>query len=114
MGIQHRNIWFWPTKNSTNSIGSIKICVLASLKKLPASFQNILISQQIVKIGRNIGADFSKLAQDFPEIILPQKHKKSYKGTIELGQLAFKKNVVPNGKASLAGIVAATLQKHLS
>ena len=84
------------------------------LKKLPASFQNILLSQQIVKIGRNIGADFSKLARDFPEIILPPKHKKTYKGTIELGQVAFKKNVVPNGKASLAAIVAATLQKHLS
>jgi hypothetical protein len=50
-----------------------------------------LISQQIIKIGRNIGADLSKLARDFPEILLPQKHKKSYKGTIELGQLAFKK-----------------------
>jgi len=33
---------------------------------------------------------------------------------IELGRLAFKKNVVPNGKASLAKIVAATLQKYLS
>ena len=42
------------------------------------------------------------------------KAKKIYKGTIELGWLAFKKNVVPNGKASLAAIVAATLQKYLS
>ena len=93
---------------------SVYLLHVYSLKKLPAFFQNILLSQQIVKLGRNIGADFSKLARDFPEIIPPTKHKKIYKGTIELGQLAFKKNVVPNGKASLAAIVAATLQKYLS
>ena len=93
---------------------SVYLLHVYSLKKLPASFQNILLSQQIVKLGRNIGADFSKLVRDFPEIVLPPKHRKTYKGTIELGQLAFKKNVVPNGKASLAEIVAATLQKYLS
>jgi len=93
---------------------SVYLLCVYSLKKLPASFQTLLTSQQIIKIGRSVGADFSKLARDFPEIILPQKHKKLYKGTIELGKLAFKKNVVPNGKASLAAIVAATLQKHLS
>jgi len=84
------------------------------LKKLPSSFQTLLLSQQIIKIGRNIGADFAKLARDFPGIMLLSKHKKSYHGVIELGRLAFKKNVVPNGKASLAKIVAATLQKYLS
>ncbi|PPQ83062.1 hypothetical protein CVT25_005220 [Psilocybe cyanescens] len=93
---------------------SVYLLRVYSLKKLPASFQTLLTSQQIIKIGRNIGADFSKLARDFSEIILPQKHKKSYQSVIELGQLAFKKNVVLNGKASLAAIVAATLQQHLS
>ena len=93
---------------------SVYLLHVYSLKKLPASFQTLLTSQQIIKIGRSIGADFLKLARDFPEIILPQKPKNIYKGTIELGKLAFKKNVVPNGKAPLAEIVAATLQKYLS
>lgn len=93
---------------------SVYLLRVYSLKKLPASFQTLLMSEQIIKIGRNIGADFSKIARDFPEIVLPPKHKKSYQGVIELGKLAFKKNAIPNGKASLAVIVASTLQRHLS
>ena len=85
-----------------------------ALKKLPASFQTLLKSQQIIKVGRNVGADSLKPARDFPDIILPQKNKKPYLGIIELGNLASKKNVVSNGKASLATIVAATLWWHLS
>ena len=45
---------------------------------------------------------------------MPKKNKSSYAGVIELGKLVAKKNVIPNGKASLASIVAATLQHYLS
>jgi hypothetical protein len=84
------------------------------LQKLPHSLETIIQSQQIVKIGRNIGADFAKLARDFPDLKLPQKQGKSYVGVVELGKLAAQKNVVPNGRASLAAITAATLQQYLS
>jgi len=117
MGIQHRNIWFWPTKNSINSIGPTKICLLALhlfIKEVACFFSDPFDISANYKNWEKCWSRFSKLSRDFLEIILPQKHKKLYKGTIELGQLAFKKNVVPNGKASLAAIVAATLQKHLS
>ena len=93
---------------------SVYLLHVYGFKRLPASFQTLLKSQQIIKIGRNVGADFLELARDFPDIILPQKNKKSYLGVIELGKLAFKKNVVSNGKASLATIIAETLQRHLS
>lgn len=78
------------------------------------SLEGILCSSQIVKIGRNIGADFAKISRDFPQCKLPEKQRNKYLSTIELGTLAAKKNVVPNAQASLASIVAATLQQYLS
>ena len=45
---------------------------------------------------------------------MPEKKGKLYLSTIELGRLAAKKKVVPNGQASLASIVAASLQHYLS
>lgn len=84
------------------------------LQKLPHSLETIIQSQQIVKIGHNIGADFAKLARDFPNLKLPQNQGKSYVGVVELGKPAAQKNAVPNAKASLAAITAATLQQYLS
>lgn len=84
------------------------------LRNLPVSLQGILCSPQIKKVGRNIGADLAKLSRDFPDCKLPEKKGKSYLSTIELGRLAAKKKVVPNGQASLASIVAASLQHYLS
>ena len=65
-------------------------------------------------MGRNIGAGLVKLSQDFPDHKLPEKKGKSYLSTTKLGRLAAKKKVVPNGQASLASIVAASLQHYLS
>ena len=56
--------------------------------------------------------------QNFHEIFLTvnclKKKGKSYLSTIELGRLAAKKKVVPNGQTSLTSIVAAILQHYLS
>ena len=60
-------------------------------KPLPHSLETIIQSQQIVKIGCNIGADFAKLARDFPGLKLPQKQGKLYVGVVELGKLAAQK-----------------------
>jgi hypothetical protein len=70
---------------------SVYLLCVYSLKKLPASFQTLLTSQQIIKIGRSVGADFSKLARDFPEIILPQKHKNHIKESLSWGSWPLKK-----------------------
>jgi hypothetical protein len=70
---------------------SVYLLHVFALKRLPASLQALIESLQIIKIGRNVDADFLKLVRDFPDIALPQKHKKSYLGVIELGKLAFKK-----------------------
>ncbi len=106
-----------PQKSALVQIALPKIVYLFqvyALQKLPHSLETIIQSQQIVKIGQNIAADFAKLAQDFPGLKLPQKQGKFYFGTIELGKLAVQKNIVSNGNASLAAITAATLQKYLS
>ena len=84
------------------------------LKALPKSLKTILTSPQIVKIGRNVGADFAKLARDFPDFKLPEKSRKGIVGVVELGAFAKAKNVVRYGNASLATITAATLGLNLS
>ncbi len=84
------------------------------LENLPKALEIILGNTRIVKIGRNIGADFAKLAHDFPNIKLPPKIHRRYDGTIELGVLAKKKGVVPKATASLQAITAAALHYHLS
>lgn len=81
------------------------------LKKLPGALQTILLSTQVLKIGRNVGGDFAKLSRDFSNFsYIPQ----SKKGIVELGKLASEKNAVASGNASLAQITAATLQQSLS
>ena len=56
----------------------------------------------------------AKLSQDFPGCKFPEKRGKSYLSTIELGRLATKKKVLPNGQASLALIIVASFQIYLS
>jgi hypothetical protein len=80
------------------------------LEKLPSALHTIMKSDQVVKIGRNVGGDLATLARDLPEFSKPPKKS----GIVELGQLASKKNAVSKGTASLAEITAATLQKNLS
>ncbi|KIK69404.1 hypothetical protein GYMLUDRAFT_237207 [Collybiopsis luxurians FD-317 M1] len=83
------------------------------IKKLPSALINILRSTQIIKIDWNITADLAKLAHDFP-VFEPSKTGNKFRGVVELGQLAFEKNAVPTSNASLASIMAATLQQNLS
>ena len=92
---------------------SVYLLRVFKLTKLPSALVNILTSPQIVKIGRNIGADLAKLSRDFPSF-QPNKAGNKFPGVIELGKLAREKNAVPNGNASLAAITAATLSKNLS
>src|SRR5882762_8366201 len=84
-----------------------------NLQKLPASLEVILNSSRILKIGRNVGGDFAKLARDFT-IAVPQKRNNSREGVVELGAMAKSRNVVSSGNASLAAITAVTLNKNLS
>ena len=84
------------------------------LNSLPSSLKTLLHSAQIMKIGRNIGADFAKLTRDFPDFKLPPKKKNTYPGIIELGKLAKEKNAVSSVNASLNAITAATLGRYLS
>jgi hypothetical protein len=73
-----------------------------------------LKSQQIIKVGRNVGADLAKLARDFPDFKVPVKHRKKFVGVVELGAFAKAKNAVSSGTASLATIAAAALGVNLS
>jgi hypothetical protein len=84
------------------------------LQSLPSSLKTLLHSCQVIKIGRNVGADLAKLVRDFPDFILPLKKGKTYTGIIELGKLAAEKNAVSSGNSSLAAITAATLGQYLS
>jgi ribonuclease D len=84
------------------------------LKTLPNSLKTILSSPQLIKVGRNVGADLAKLARDFPGFIPPKKDKKGQVGVLELGAFAKAKNAVLDGHASLATITAATLGLNLS
>ena len=105
-----------PQKTALIQIALLKTVYLFqvfSLQKLPYSLETIIQLQQIVKIGYNIGADFAKLAQNFPDLKLPPKQGKSYVGIIELEKLAAQKNVVANGKASLQAITAEIIQQYL-
>lgn len=106
-----------PQKTALIQIAAPKAVYLLQvylLQRLPTSLETMLQSEQIVKIGRNIGADLAKLKCDFPDFKLPAKQGKTTPGVIELGKFAAQKNVVSNGKASLAAITAATLQGYLS
>ncbi|KAJ7017554.1 hypothetical protein C8F04DRAFT_979056 [Mycena alexandri] len=84
------------------------------LKELPPSLGLLLCSKSYLKIGKQITADFQKLARDFPQLELPEKRKAGYTTTLDIGTLAAKKNVVHNASASLSAIVAATLGLYLS
>jgi ribonuclease D len=53
----------------------------------------------------------SKLSRDFPEYLFDKKRGVKL---IELGAVAKAKNAVADGNASLASIVAVTLQQNLS
>jgi hypothetical protein len=79
-----------------------------NLQKLPASLEVILNSSHILKIGRNVGGDFTKLARDFT-VVIPQKRHNFREGVVELGAMAKSHNVVSSGNASLSAITAVTL-----
>ncbi|KIJ92817.1 hypothetical protein K443DRAFT_125800 [Laccaria amethystina LaAM-08-1] len=81
-------------------------------------------SECIPSLNKNVRRVDLDEHSDLPRLLLPEdiflavnwlkKRGKSYVNTIEFGRLAAKKKVVPNGQASLASIVAASLQHYLS
>ncbi|KAF5342768.1 hypothetical protein D9758_017029 [Tetrapyrgos nigripes] len=93
---------------------SVYLLCVYLLDKLPGSLKTILMSDHLIKIGRNIAADFSKLARDFKEFELPRKIGNQYQGTVELGSLAKQKQVTSDANTSLSNLVAAVLRKNLS
>jgi hypothetical protein len=93
---------------------SVYLLRVYSLEKLPGPLESVLRSKRIVKIGRNIGADFSKLVRDFKGFCTPNKTGNQYEGVIELGSLAKQKQITSNANASLSTLVAAVFQKNLS
>ncbi|KAJ6516958.1 hypothetical protein DFH09DRAFT_1287885 [Mycena vulgaris] len=106
-----------PQKTALIQIAVDKVVYLFyvyALKKLPGTLVTLLSSKQYVKVGRHIAADFQKLSRDFPEFKLPLKRKKQFIRTLDIGDLAAKKKVVPTSSASLVSIVAATLGVSLS
>ncbi|KAJ7774182.1 hypothetical protein DFH07DRAFT_767391 [Mycena maculata] len=92
----------------------IYLLYVYTLKKLPGSLLTLLRSKQFLKVGRQISADFQKLARDFPDFKLPKRKKKNFVGTLDIGQLSERKKTVPVATTSLASIVAATLGVSLS
>ncbi|KAF5344903.1 hypothetical protein D9758_011549 [Tetrapyrgos nigripes] len=92
---------------------SVYLLRVYSLEKLPGPLETVLRSKRIIKIGRNIGADFSKLVQDFRGFVLPNKTGNQYEGIIELGSLAKQKQITSNANTSLSTLVAAVFQKNL-
>ena len=93
---------------------AVYLLQVCHLQRFPSSLKTILHSTQIVKVGRNVGADLAKLARDFPDFILPTRKGRTYLGVIELGKLAAEKNAVSSANASLNVITAATLGCYLS
>ncbi|KAJ7830165.1 ribonuclease H-like domain-containing protein [Mycena olivaceomarginata] len=106
-----------PQKTALVQIAVDKVVYLFyvyTLKKFPKSLGELLRHKQFLKVGRNITADLKKLARDFPDFVLPLPKKKNFVGTLDIGQLAARKKIVPKASASLASIVAATLGASLS
>lgn len=82
---------------------------MAPLQKFPPTLSALLCSSDILKIGRNVAADISKIRRDWSDCKLPDK----VTSIVEIGDLANLKGVVSKRNASLASIVAATLKCNL-
>jgi ribonuclease D len=78
---------------------------MKKIGSIPALLKNILESDSILKIGRNVKKDITKLAEDYKCDLIP-------KGIIELG--SFCKSVgYGNGRAGLSELAAAFLKQSL-
>jgi hypothetical protein len=86
----------------------LRVC---KVKTLPTSLRTLLMSRQIILVGRNISGDLTTLSKDFPEYYFD---KNCGAKLVELGALAKAKNAVVDANASLASITAVTLQQNLS
>ena len=93
---------------------SVYLLQVFALKQLLTSLKILLRSRQVIKVGRNVGGDLAKISRDFPDFQLLPREKGNLVRVIELGQLAARKNVISDGRASLATIAAATLHGYLS
>jgi hypothetical protein len=81
------------------------LCRMNKIGNIPSLLKNILESDAILKIGRNVKKDISKLAEDYKCNLVP-------KGVIELG--SFCKSVgYSNGRAGLSELAAAFLKQSL-
>jgi hypothetical protein len=81
------------------------LCRMKKIGSIPALLKNILESDSILKIGRNVKKDITKLAEDYKCDLIP-------KGIIELG--SFCKSVgYGNGRAGLSELAAAFLKQSL-
>jgi hypothetical protein len=81
------------------------LCRMKKIGSIPCLLKNILESDSILKIGRNVRKDVTKLAEDYKCNLIP-------KGIIELG--SFCKSVgYSNGRAGLSELAAAFLKRSL-
>jgi hypothetical protein len=81
------------------------LCRMNKIGAIPSNLQEIFESESILKVGRNIKKDISKLAEDYKCNLLS-------KGIVELG--SFCKSVgYQNGRAGLSELASVFLRKSL-
>ncbi|KAI7855375.1 hypothetical protein BDC45DRAFT_90850 [Circinella umbellata] len=105
----------WPYNTQTyqqGKIATIQIadnnCVLvlcvSDLDELPSSLCKLLGSESVVKLGRGVNGDLSKIQRDFKIVC---------KGGLELGAFCKGKGVIHDGRLGLAAICEAVLEHSL-
>ncbi|KAJ3280443.1 hypothetical protein HDU79_011705 [Rhizoclosmatium sp. JEL0117] len=85
---------------------TILILHIFHLKRLPCSILALLKCENIVKIGRNIGGDISKICRDWaPELNTKESMKELKKLCVELGSFCKNKGVLVtrNGRVGVDG-----------
>jgi hypothetical protein len=102
---------------------TILVIQVHRLQRLPSCIRELILNPNILKVGRQIGGDIAKLCRDWmPQIYANKEQMKTIKKSIvELGTFCKRNNVkvfrdgsfVLSGRASLADLVAAVLQKSL-
>jgi hypothetical protein len=120
--------WNYTTRHGPGKLAVLQIAFkktvlvlqLHCLKKLPPSICQLISHPNILKVGRQVGGDIAKLCRDWwPQ---SKEQMKTFKNSIlELGSYCKNKKVkvsrngasVLSGRASLADLVAAVLQKSL-
>ncbi|ORY51285.1 hypothetical protein BCR33DRAFT_846120 [Rhizoclosmatium globosum] len=100
-----------PQKVAVIQVGyerKIGILVVHSLRTLPSNLISMLKSPDIIKVGKQVGGDVSKILRDY---VGP---KPTVVGTLELGRYLKERGLILKAGIGLQAIVAQVLKKYLS